>query len=135
MSTCGMVRDVQRATIRSTSSERPTLGERTPVSTRMTEFIPERWLMCSQARRFNATVGDTDNSTSALDITRVVERPDGRAVTGEWCVFFIASYHSSTDIDYSFLGELTDVGRAVCPFAPFHLPTRLERDVVSDLPS
>ncbi|KZV74189.1 phosphoglycerate mutase-like protein [Peniophora sp. CONT] len=70
-------------------------GERTPVSTRMTEFIPERWLMCSQARRFNATVGDTDNSTSALDITRVVERPDGRAVTGE-----------------CFLGELTDVGRA-----------------------
>ncbi|VDB95648.1 unnamed protein product [Peniophora sp. CBMAI 1063] len=70
-------------------------GERTPVSTRMTEFIPERWLMCSQARRFNATVGDTNNSTSALDITRIVERPDGRSVAGE-----------------CFLGELTDIGRA-----------------------
>ena len=135
MCTCGMVRVVWHIASGNIPSQSTELGERTPVSTRMTEFIPERWLMCSTARRFNATVGDTNNATSALDITRIVARPDGVSVPGEWCVIFVTVLYLYTDQWNSFLGELTDVGRAVCPFAQSQISARLERDVVSDFPA
>ena len=44
MCTCGMVRVVWHTASENIPSQSTELGERTPVSTRMTEFIPERWL-------------------------------------------------------------------------------------------
>jgi acid phosphatase len=53
--------------------------------------IPERWTMCHEARRFRAAVFGRTNASAEpeqnkLDVTRIVEREDGRAVQGEWCV-------------------------------------------------
>jgi acid phosphatase len=51
--------------------------------------IPERWPLCKEARRFRAAVGGTGNSSTGprlLDVTRIVEQPDGATAEGEWCV-------------------------------------------------
>ena len=52
--------------------------------------IPERWNLCKQARKFRAAVaggeGDIGDGTFGLDVNRVVEKSDGIATEGEWCV-------------------------------------------------
>ncbi|KAN0059671.1 hypothetical protein ACQY0O_008243 [Thecaphora frezii] len=94
-------------------------GERTPVRTRLTHLLPERWNLCHAGRKFNAavldlaptsdgqqtpfTAGRFDIQTQAysgrLQVERAVEGEDaqGRPVKGQdgECL----------------LGELTDLGR------------------------
>lgn len=67
-------------------------GERTPVSVRLAEppaSIPERWLLCKQARRFRAAVagsGSDQDERPGLEVNRILERSNGVSVEGEWCV-------------------------------------------------
>ena len=66
------------------------LGERTPVSTRMSGppgNIPERWTLCNAARQFKAAVtglGNDTNKPSELIAKKIVERPNGTVADGEW---------------------------------------------------
>lgn len=66
------------------------LGERTPVGVRMASppaSIPEHWSLCTTARRFRASVANTlsgPHDDEQLPLRKVVERPDGTVVEGEW---------------------------------------------------
>ena len=85
MSTCDMVGDELRIHLSSLSSdERVTLGERTPVKARMTEYIPPQWQICHVARQFKAAVAGP-GVRETLEVKRVVERKDGTFDYGEWC--------------------------------------------------
>lgn len=74
------------------SSEADTrgLGERTPVGVRMANppaSIPEHWPFCTTARQFRASVIGVPkgvNEDEQLPLRKVVERPDGTVVEGEW---------------------------------------------------
>ena len=84
MCTCDMVGDELRAHLSSLSfDEHTTLGERTPVKARMTEYIPPQWQICHVARQFKAAVAGPGVRES-LEIKRVVERKDGTFDYGEW---------------------------------------------------
>jgi len=60
-----------------------TVGERTPVKARMTEYIPPHWQICHVARQFKAAVSGP-GVREALEVKRVVERRDGTFDYGEW---------------------------------------------------
>ena len=69
------------------------IGERTPVGIRLAgppANIPEHWMMCKTARQFKAAVTGFVNANpdtgEVLQTKKAVERRDGRAVDGEWCV-------------------------------------------------
>lgn len=66
-------------------SDEHTLGERTPVKPRMTEYIPPQWQICHVARQFKAAVAGP-GVRETLEVKRVVERKDGTFDYGEWCV-------------------------------------------------
>ena len=62
------------------------LGERTPVSIRMSEApanIPSAWLLCKEGRKFEAAVANLTGSDT-LRVERVVEKEDGSSESGEW---------------------------------------------------
>lgn len=77
--------------------------------------VPEHWLMCKTARSFRAAVADDGAlGDGYLHTRRLVERPDGSSVEGEWydcCPRCLCSL-LLTGI-FSLLGELTDTGRNV----------------------
>lgn len=63
-------------------------GERTPVGVRLSHApasIPEHWVMCKTARQFHAAVTNTTED-GFLRARKMVERADGTAAEGEWCV-------------------------------------------------
>jgi hypothetical protein len=62
------------------------VGERTPVSKRMSEApanIPPVWLLCEEGRKFEAAVANLTGS-GTLHVERVVEKEDGSLEPGEW---------------------------------------------------
>jgi len=84
MYTCDMVGNELRARLSSLSFDEPTtLGERTPVKARMTEYIPPQWQICHVARQFKAAVAGP-GVRETLEVKRVVERKDGTFDYGEW---------------------------------------------------
>ena len=85
------------------------VGERTPVSTRMSNppaSIPAHWIECKTARAFHAAVHDVATGAAPVDaqtffqsvlhpsaageklmpVRKLVERRDGTHVEGEWYV-------------------------------------------------
>ena len=96
--------------------------------------IPKHWMFCHTARDLRAavasaspavpgvreSVADGAMQQESLQTVRVVERSDGTAVPGEWCVrshllrFRLRASRANSLISVpSLLGELTDVGRQV----------------------
>lgn len=72
-------------------------GERTPVGVRLSQppaLIPEHWMMCKTARKFQVAVFGTSGNHEFLHTEKMVERVDGTVSDSE-CL----------------LGELTDIGR------------------------
>jgi hypothetical protein len=67
----------------SSSHHHTTIGERTPVKARMTEYIPPQWQICHVARQFKAAVAGP-GVMETLEVKRVVERKDGTFDYGEW---------------------------------------------------
>jgi hypothetical protein len=122
--------------IRCSYSER-NAGERTPVGVRMSDppaSIPEHWMMCKTGRQFRSAVASYGLGSDLsfrqpeygegeyMTIKRIVERADGLAAEGEWCVplsVFSEQHHADVLSGFnSMLGELTDVGRQVCVCYP-----------------
>lgn len=67
------------------------LGERTPVKARMTEYIPSHWQICHVARQFRAAVAGP-GVKETLEVKRVVERKDGTFDYGEWYATLILCF-------------------------------------------
>ncbi|KAG7446831.1 phosphoglycerate mutase-like protein [Guyanagaster necrorhizus] len=72
-------------------------GERSPVGVRLSDppaSIPHHWMLCTKARRYQASVVTGSLEEQTLSTRKLVERSDGSSAEGE-CL----------------LGELTDIGR------------------------
>lgn len=100
-------------------------GERTPVGVRMSgppANIPEHWMMCNTPREFQAAASDyLGEVPQAPHMRKVVERPDGSIVEGEWYVEYSSMLLTCLIYPPSFLGELTDLGKQVSDHSNYHL--------------
>ena len=93
-------------------------GERTPVETRMKDYIPKNWFLCKRGGQVSTNVGDQETgalkqSPTTFTASRAMEHRDGTSSQGEWYGPILSLWNVADFCSLSMLGELTDIGRKV----------------------